>query len=179
MRSPRLVAAQPRFQFVDTGQQLAREHGAGAVEGKVATQPRGARHPCGGVGCVAAIEQPEGQEAAGQLGRGAGAGGEQGGVDGRRGQREERGRPQGALRGSKFEVFASCSKSSRSLLESFFGTMICTSAYRWPPSPSPRSRSRRPELDPGGTFSFAVPRRVCSSTVVPSAASHGASLTSV
>src|SRR3954451_19160848 len=148
MRSPpavgRLVAAQPRLQFLDSRQQLARQYGAGVVQSKVAAQSHYARQ----LSCrVARVERPaaarasgldaaEADQAAHEVGMESRLACEHLELDGRaavapapddrqvalrRGRRHLR-----FLRGSNFETLASRWNSSRSSPVSFFGTSIST-----------------------------------------------------
>jgi hypothetical protein len=82
----------------------------------------------------------------------------------------------------KADALASCPNRSRSLSDSVVGTTIRTVPYRSPCPPRdrgiplPRSLSRRPLEEPAGTRIRLVPVSVGTSTVVPSAASAGASV---
>src|SRR5581483_2526951 len=80
----------------------------------------------------------------------------------------------------------SCSSSSRSFFESFFGTSIFTRAIRSPRpeplscgAPLPRTRSSFPSVDPAGIFTDTFPPTgVGTLAVVPSAASVNGTCTS-
>src|SRR3954451_925262 len=180
MRSPRLVAAQPPLQFVDPGQQLARQHRARVVESQVAPQARGASDPRGRIDGVG-LEQTEGHEPAHEVRVSARLARQGAGLDGHGGTAENHGRGhQRSLRGSNFDTSARRWKSSRSSRLKRLGKTILTIAWRspWLPSalgrPSPRRRRRRPHDEWAGTLRRTSPWSVGTSTVAPRAASHGA-----
>ena len=169
-----------RFQLVDAGEQLAGQHRAGVAQAEVAAQPRGAREARGGgvAACRRRLEQAERARGGGRA-PGATPASRASVLDLDRARAPRGGASVAAIsrssRGSNFDVFASCSKSSRSFARELLRhhDLRRRRRGRRPASPSPRSRSLRPARGARRDLQLALPRASAPRPSRPSAASHG------